>query len=333
MSTLISSKIRLLLVKGRASETSWCTPTAACVRTQAETRRADISTYIRLKQPAAGRLMYRECIRRDYLSDQADEQSETINNGTKRRYIYTVRLRLYNQTHWGAFNTTDKANNWSAYPSCRFFCWCAPLRGCSVALVDVCTRTTIETVDKGCDDTYGCFCCDVPGCLHETPPDGSHVDYVCWICEDDTSDFEGNRPSLMSSFGEPQDLVEMRIEFYDGHDSNQVLELYANGEYHSEIEITDDTTGYRTFDVNTKNTSELTIYGDHPETYADMWLYIREVRPGGSSTQYTLVCKAMKPQPLQTLSAGCDIAEVTFDVTQISRLSAVPVQTPIIAPH
>lgn len=148
-----------------------------------------------------------------------------------------------------------------------------------LAIVDVCTKTTVEEDINIC--TVSGFCCSADACAHETTRRKSHPYEVCWPCDETLVKYHVEAECWIKyTFGDPQDLVEMRIEF-DTTENGQTLNVYENGHYHSTIESSGKTNGYETFDLHTNKTSVLELTQEDYESVSDMWSIIKEVRPGG----------------------------------------------------
>ena len=112
--------------------------------------------------------------------------------------------------------------------------------------------------------------CDPDGCVPENTRDRSRAANSRWSCE-------GDDCCITYSFEEPQDIVSMRIAFHLGNERTRTLDVYDNGDHHSEITSSGNTLGYETFYLNTDETEDLKLCLDGDD---DEWLSITEVGRG-----------------------------------------------------
>ena len=112
--------------------------------------------------------------------------------------------------------------------------------------------------------------CDPDGCVPENTRDGSRAANSRWSCE-------GDDCCITYSFEEPQDIVSMRIAFHLGNERTRTLDVFDNGDHHSEITSSGNTLGYETFYLNTDETEDLKLCLDGDD---DEWLSITEVGRG-----------------------------------------------------
>ena len=110
--------------------------------------------------------------------------------------------------------------------------------------------------------------CDPDGCVPENTRDGSRAANSRWSCE-------GDDCCITYSFEEPQDIVRMRIAFHMGNVRTRTLDVYDNGNHHSEITSSGNTLGYENFYLNTDETEDIKLCLDGDD---DEWLSITEVR-------------------------------------------------------
>ena len=136
-----------------------------------------------------------------------------------------------------------------------------------LALVDV-LRSDGRCIADGCDYA-GDRICDPFSCCCENTMDGRRSPNSRWSCK-------GGGCCITYYFSlEPQDIVIMRIAFHKGDERTRTLDVYDNGDHHSEITSSGNTLGYERFYLNTVDTEEIKLCLDGDE---DEWLSITEVR-------------------------------------------------------
>lgn len=174
-----------------------------------------------------------------------------------------------------------------------------PFRDCvshavtAPALVEVCTRTTVDVEATYCGDPTLEVLCAADGCSR-----GEYGGYD-WLC---VSFFPNTEDCWFgASFGEPQDLVLMRIELGQDAGSIQALKLFVDGEDHGLIAIPDKTTVYHVFDFDTHDVSEVKVYTDDCDSVEYMDRIIHQVRQCGSTTLLTFGRESVATQPLHKL--------------------------------
>lgn len=146
------------------------------------------------------------------------------------------------------------------------------------ALVDARERTTVEVAANGYDtkNTLGNGC-SPDGCVPENTRDENTSDNSRWSCKGDIINGSGGC-WIEYYFDEPQDIVEIRISFYQGNTRTRTLNVYENSQFHSQIQSSGLTSSYESFYLDTDETSELMLYLDNWESNPSMWLSIKEVR-------------------------------------------------------
>ena len=136
-------------------------------------------------------------------------------------------------------------------------------------LVDAGVRTWVDVDATDYDhrdaDDGGC---DPDGCVPENTRDGSRAANSRWSCQ-------GDGCCITYSFEEPQDIVRMRIAFHKGDERIRTLNVYDNGDHHSEITSSGETSGFENFSLNTDETEDIKLCLDDD---GDDWLSITEVR-------------------------------------------------------
>lgn len=147
------------------------------------------------------------------------------------------------------------------------------------ALVDARQRTYVDVESAGHDRRTSGNGCSPYGCVPENTRDKSRANNSRWSCKGDLVEYPGDGCWIHYYFDEPQDIVEMRIAFYKGTKETRTLNVYDNGNFHSQIESSGETEGYQTFYLDTNETADLNLYLDDYESNPDMWLSIKEVRP------------------------------------------------------
>lgn len=154
---------------------------------------------------------------------------------------------------------------------------CVPLHPSTcrpvAALVDARERTNVEVAANGYLDKI----CYPNGCIPENTRDGSTRNHSRWLCVGEYINGTGGC-WIEYYFDEPQDIVEIRIMFYKGTTRTRTLNVYANSQFHSQIQSSGVTNGYETFYLNTDETAELMLYLDDWESNPSMSLSIMEVR-------------------------------------------------------
>ena len=107
-----------------------------------------------------------------------------------------------------------------------------------------------------------------------------------WSCKGDLVEGDGGC-CIEYYFEEPQDIVRVDIAFHKGTENIRTLNVYNNGELHTQIESSGSTFEYQEFAINTDETADLSLCLDDYESNTDMWLSITEV--GTGSFKYALV--------------------------------------------
>ena len=147
----------------------------------------------------------------------------------------------------------------------------------ALALVDARDRTTVYAAGPECEERRlypgsNWDYCDPNNTLDKSLSINSR-----WSCKGDILDDDDEGCWIEYYFGEPQDIVKVKIAFYKGTENTRKLNVYGNGVYHSQIESSGTTNGYQSFYLDTDETEKLTFHLDHWESNPSMWLSITEV--------------------------------------------------------
>lgn len=147
-------------------------------------------------------------------------------------------------------------------------------------LVDAAERTTVVVDASAFDERTSGSGCSPDGCRPENTRDGSLEGNSRWSCRGDLVDGNGGC-CIEYLFDEPQDIVTMKIAFHNGTVRTRLLNVYDNGDFHSQIESSGLTNGFQEFALNSDETAVITLCLDDSMSDAE-WLSITEVGAGGN---------------------------------------------------
>ena len=145
-------------------------------------------------------------------------------------------------------------------------------------LVDAAERTTVEVEASGLDERTSGSGCSLDGCRPENTRDDSLDGNSRWSCKGDLVDGNGGC-CIEYHFDEPQDIVTMNIAFHRGTVRTRILNVYDNGDFHSQIESSGLTNDFQGFALNSDETADITLCLDDSASDAE-WLSITEVGAG-----------------------------------------------------
>ena len=143
--------------------------------------------------------------------------------------------------------------------------------------MDARKSTTVEVAASAYDERTSGKGCSPDGCIPENNRDKSLSNNSRWSCKGDVIDGHDEGCSIEYYFDEPQDIVTIRIAFYEGTKRTRTLNVFDKGAYHSQIQSSGETDRYQTFYLDIDNTEELRLYLDDWESNSDVWLSLKEV--------------------------------------------------------
>lgn len=166
-------------------------------------------------------------------------------------------------------------------------CLCVSGRDSITRFSDACAVATVDVEARGCDEETSMVCCSAEGCYNETAANVSTSLIGCLLC--------GGYDPLKNlgcwikySFGEPQDLVGILIEFDEATENTRTFYFYVDGRYEGVITAAVGTKlVYHIFGPNTDAVSQVRLSPGYEESYSDMWLDIKRVRTRCPRTRYT----------------------------------------------
>ena len=121
--------------------------------------------------------------------------------------------------------------------------------------------------------------CSPDGCTAENTRDSNLDANSRWSCRGNLVKGRGGC-CIKYYFEEPQDIVRLNVAFHRGTENIRTLNVYNNGEFHTQIESSGATLEYQEFAVNTDETADLSLCLDDPESNTRTWLSITEVGAG-----------------------------------------------------
>ena len=148
------------------------------------------------------------------------------------------------------------------------------------ALVDAAERTTVVVDASAFDTRTSGSGCSPDGCRPENTRDDSLDANSRWSCRGILVD--GNEGCcIVYYFDEPQDIVTMNIAFHRGTVRTRLLNVYDNGDFHSQIESSGLTNDFQAFALNSDETADITLCLDDSMSDTE-WLSITEVGNEGN---------------------------------------------------
>lgn len=118
--------------------------------------------------------------------------------------------------------------------------------------------------------------CRPDGCTPEKTRDGRRGANSRWSCKGEIVEGDGGC-CIEYHFDDPQNIVFVSIAFYKGAKNSVTLDLYNNGELHSQITSSGSTNGYQDFGINTEETADIKLCLGGQENNDSQWLSITEV--------------------------------------------------------
>lgn len=122
---------------------------------------------------------------------------------------------------------------------------------------------TRASSDGGCDP-YGC----TPALTRDQNWDATSR----WSCSEK---LDNSQCKITYQFEEPQDIVRLNIKFYKGNERVRTLKVRGSGGFEKTITSSGTSGGYEKFDVNTDETSWLSMEGQNLKSTD--WISITEV--------------------------------------------------------
>ena len=121
------------------------------------------------------------------------------------------------------------------------------------------------------------FGCSPDGCTADNTRDGNLDANSRWSCKGDLVEADDGLCCVKYSFEDPQNIARMEMAFYKGTERTRTLNVYDNGDFHSQIQSSGSSIDFEKFALNTDETVNLTICLDNPNSIGDEWLSITEV--------------------------------------------------------
>ena len=135
--------------------------------------------------------------------------------------------------------------------------------------------------------------CDPNGCTPALTRDQSWADQSRWSCSEQ---LDNSQCKITYNFEEPQDIVRLNINFYRGDERVRTLKIEGSGGFEQTITSSGTTNGYERFDVNTDETSWLSMEGQNLQSTE--WISITEVRTDSSLSLLLLQLAVARPAEL-----------------------------------
>eukprot|EP00903_Cladosiphon_okamuranus_P022105 g20327.t1 len=115
--------------------------------------------------------------------------------------------------------------------------------------------------------------CDPNGCTPALTRDQSWADPSRWSCSEQ---LDNSQCKITYRFEEPQDIVRLNIKFYKGNERVRTLKIRGSGGFEEYITSSGTADGYEKFDVNTDETSWLSMESQNLKS--NEWISITEVQ-------------------------------------------------------
>lgn len=139
------------------------------------------------------------------------------------------------------------------------------------------------------DEGTSGYGCSPDGCTVANTRDNSLDANSCWSCKSDLVGGDG-KWCVSYIFGRPQNIVRVDIAFYNGTANVRKLDVYTDGEIHTQIESSGLTLDYQEFAITTEQTDELVLCLAGWPSNLDTWLSMTEVGTGGFITSFVWEC-------------------------------------------
>ena len=117
--------------------------------------------------------------------------------------------------------------------------------------------------------------CDPYGCTPALTRDQNWADTSRWSCSEQ---LDNSQCKITYRFEEPQDIVRLNIKFYKGDERVRTLKIRGSGGFEKTITSSGTSGGYEKFDVNTDETSWLSMEGQNLKSTE--WISLTEVCNG-----------------------------------------------------
>ena len=146
--------------------------------------------------------------------------------------------------------------------------------------------------------------CTPDGCIPENPLDNSLSSNSRRSCEGGHPRQRQGAPDQVFLQGTAEPLA-----FYNGDENTRALKVYSNGNYHKNVKSSGKTNEFQTFDLDTRETSELKLFLNDYKSNCDVWFSLTKVC-GGKELQYTTlrvesVC--IKTNTVEFLKPGANL--------------------------
>lgn len=148
----------------------------------------------------------------------------------------------------------------------------------TAALVDAAERTTVTVEASAFDERTSGSGCSPNGCTPGNTRDNSLDANSRWSCSGNLVEGDGGC-CIEYSFEEPQDIVDMNIAFHRGTRRTRTLNVFDNGDFHSQIVSSGSTNGFEAFVLNSDETADITLCLDDSASDS-VFLSITEVSAG-----------------------------------------------------
>lgn len=140
------------------------------------------------------------------------------------------------------------------------------------ALTDAGRFTTITTYANAWDTRATGNGCSPSGCVPQNTRDGEILPESRWSCKEDLPD---DNCELLFTFGEPVDVEQIRIAFYNGDERTRSLKIWVNGKPYTKVQSRGETRGFEDFTLDATAVRSIMLEGLSME--GDEWISITEV--------------------------------------------------------